>query len=627
MFGKVRPSRMAQVALCVLGGLTIACADQAATRAVFGPFDILFWMKSFVLAGLLLIVFMAGERLIATLPDRTTESDSAASDSGGKSTVIRAMRCVSQGLAAHWLNNKLDRFDRLGLIPRLLICGAVIGICWMPVIVMLAPGTIWFDTGDQIAQFFGISAYGQPAGAISSHHPVLDTLVFGGAAWLGDTLTGNYQNGLIVYLAVQVAATILGLAALCLYVRHIGCGRAYGLLMLVFFSVFPAFPIFTMSIVKDSLHMVFLIPWLIMMAETVRTGLEALASRRFLAGLLVLSLGCALTTMTGLYITVLSLLALPVVAATRRRRLTALAAALGVALLAVVIFPAAVAGPLKVAKEDSNQILVVPMQMTARYALDHPHDITPAERRAVDTVNHVPFDHMASRYNPYLADPIIQYSLRDANGVPDYARAWVQMGLRHPDSYLIAFASLESGWFSFLRAPQYSTAPAVSLASLDRVAGQAIGNQMDLQIFNAYSKPFRQMPAYVENRAGQSAAHAWWNAWRSLPIIRILTFTSVWTFVLPLFLVYCRLGRAAASAEPAASGMRDGRAARRQSWFPFAVPLVWSLLSLLPNAISIPLKPTATRYMLWSLIMVPLLIGVLRADAVHPERLWRQKGV
>ncbi|WP_140462901.1 MULTISPECIES: DUF6020 family protein [unclassified Bifidobacterium] len=624
MFGKVRPSRMAQVALCMLGGLTIACADQAATRAVFGPYDGRFWAKSLVLAGLLLIVFMAGERLIALSPVRTAKSDSVASGNGCRPAVIRAMQCISHASAASWLRELFERFDRLGLIPRLLIYGAVIGICWMPVIIMMAPGTIWFDTGDQIAQFFGISAYGQPAGAISSHHPVLDTLVFGGAAWLGDTLTGNYQNGLIAYLAVQVAATILGLAAACLYVRHIGCGRAYGLMMLVFFSVFPAFPIFTMSIVKDSLHMVFLIPWLIMMAETVRTGLEALASRRFLAGLFVLSLGCALTTMTGLYITVLSLLALPVVAATRRRRLTALAAALGVTLLAVVIFPAAVAGPLKVAKEDSNQILVVPMQMTARYALDHPHDITPDERKAVDTVNHVPFDHMASRYNPYLADPIIQYSLRDANGVPDYATAWAQMGLRHPDSYLIAFASLESGWFSFLRTPQNSTAPAVSLASLDRVADQAIGNQMDLQIFNAYSKPFRQMPAYAENRAGQSAAHAWWNAWRSLPIIRILTFTSVWTFVLPLFLVYCRLGRAAASA---ASGMRDGRAVRRHSWFPFAVPLVWSLLSLLPNAISIPLKPTATRYMLWSLIMVPLLIGLLRADAVRPERLWRQKGV
>ncbi|TPF84308.1 hypothetical protein BW07_05660 [Bifidobacterium sp. UTCIF-36] len=608
----------------MLGGLTIACADQAATRAVFGPYDGRFWAKSLVLAGLLLIVFMAGERLIALSPVRTAKSDSVASGNGCRPAVIRAMQCISHASAASWLRELFERFDRLGLIPRLLIYGAVIGICWMPVIIMMAPGTIWFDTGDQIAQFFGISAYGQPAGAISSHHPVLDMLVFGGAAWLGDTLTGNYQNGLIAYLAVQVAATILGLAAACLYVRHIGCGRAYGLMMLVFFSVFPAFPIFTMSIVKDSLHMVFLIPWLIMMAETVRTGLEALASRRFLAGLFVLSLGCALTTMTGLYITVLSLLALPVVAATRRRRLTALAAALGVTLLAVVIFPAAVAGPLKVAKEDSNQILVVPMQMTARYALDHPHDITPDERKAVDTVNHVPFDHMASRYNPYLADPIIQYSLRDANGVPDYATAWAQMGLRHPDSYLIAFASLESGWFSFLRTPQNSTAPAVSLASLDRVADQAIGNQMDLQIFNAYSKPFRQMPAYAENRAGQSAAHAWWNAWRSLPIIRILTFTSVWTFVLPLFLVYCRLGRAAASA---ASGMRDGRAVRRHSWFPFAVPLVWSLLSLLPNAISIPLKPTATRYMLWSLIMVPLLIGLLRADAVRPERLWRQKGV
>ncbi|WP_055427363.1 DUF6020 family protein [Bifidobacterium aesculapii] len=473
------------------------------------------------------------------------------------------------------------------------------------------PGTLWYDTGDQIAQFFGISAYGQPTGAISSHHPVLDTIIFGGVARLGDLLTGNYQNGLIAYLGIQVVVTAAELAGACLYVRRVGCPCVFATVLFLFFALFPAFPIFTMSIVKDTLHVLFLIPWLLMVAEITRTRLAALASRRFLIGFIVVSTGNALTTMTGLYITVLTLLCLPLLRARRRLRIMAAAAAATVALLAMVVFPAAVRGPLRVVREDANQLLVAPMQMTARYALDHPDDVTAYERGVIDRVNTVPFERMARRYNPYLADPVIQYALRDPSAVPEYLRVWLSMGLRHPESYVAAFISLESGWFSFTRTPLDTTDRGISLATLDRHADAAIGNRMWFQIANAYSDPFTRMPPYAANRAGQSAAYAWWDKWKTAPVLNVLTFTALWTFVLPLFLVFAALGRQT-------SAMRAGAPA----WAPFLIPLAWSLLSLLPNAISIPLKPTATRYMMWAPVMIPLLLALLRADAVAPATLW-----
>ncbi|PLS26505.1 DUF6020 family protein [Bifidobacterium parmae] len=604
VLGSIGPSAVARLALCAAGGLTVSFADRMAVRAVAGPFDGGFRLEACTVAVVLYAAFTAGERLL-----------SARRRQGAVDGIPSPLTRFAARAHASF-----DRFETLRAPVRLAVCTTFILVCWTPVIVMMAPGTIWYDTGDQIAQFLAVVSTDGTMGAVSSHHPLLDTIVFGTAAWAGEGLLGGYGVGLACYLAIQVAVTCTELAGVCLYARRVGCGRTGAACMLLFFAVFPAFPIFTMSIVKDTLHMMALIPWLVMVAETTRTRLAALDSRRFLIGFAVVSTLCALTTMTGLVIVILTLACLPLLRARRGRRLAALACMLVVTFVAGVAFPAMVRGPLRVRGEDANQLLVVPMQMTARYALDHPHDVTDRERRIIDKVNHVPFERMASRYNPYLADPVIQYSLRDPAAVPDYLRIWAAMGLRHPDSYAAAFAALESGWFSLRRTPLNTTNRGISLERLSRHADEATGNTMWFQIDDAISPSFRTLAKRSPRRAvDRPAAYRLWDTWRETPILNLPTFTAVWTFILPLFLAFSLIGRAGLRRERAAS---LPQASPRRSWWPFAIPLVWSLLSLLPNAISIPLKPTATRYMMWAPVTIALMLALLHADMTAPERLW-----
>ncbi|WP_162178980.1 DUF6020 family protein [Bifidobacterium stellenboschense] len=600
----IGPSAAARLASCVAGGLVISLADRMAVRAVAGPLDGGFWLETCAAAGVLYAAFTAGEWLLSArlrvgMPDGLPGP---------------ARRFVARARGG------FDRFDALRAPVRLAVCATVILVCWLPVIVMMAPGTIWYDTGDQIVQFLAVVSPDGTTGVVSAHHPLLDTIVFGTAAWMGESLFGGYGAGLACYLAVQVIVTGMELAGMCLYARRIGCGRAASTCMLLFFAVFPAFPIFTMSIVKDTLHMMALIPWLVMVAEATRTRLAVFDSRRFLIGFIVVSTLCALTTMTGLVIVILTSACLPLLRARRGRRIAALACMLVVAFVSGVAFPAMVRGPLRVRGEDANQLLVVPMQMTARYALDHPHDVTDRERRIIDRVNRVPFEQMASRYNPYLADPVIQYSLRDPAAVPEYLSVWAVMGLRHPDSYAAAFTALESGWFSLRRTPLNTTNRGISLDRLCRHADKAIGNTMWFQINDAVSPSFRPLakrsPRFTVDRP---AVYRLWDTWRSTPVLNLPAFTAMWTFILPLFLAFHLIGRAGRPGERAATLPQKPP---RRAWWPFTIPLFWSLLSLLPNAISIPLKPTATRYMMWAPVTIMLMLALLRADMVAPERLW-----
>lgn len=486
-------------------------------------------------------------------------------------------------------------------------------LCWSPYIVWLFPGMIWYDTGDQIAQFFGIPALGQPSGVISAHHPVLDTIIFGGFAKMGVIWFGDYQSGLMVLVLIQVVAMCIALSASVLYARHVGATGGVTAVLFLFYALFPALPMFFMSLVKDSLHAVFFVPWLIMYVETCRSHLRSLQSIRFVAWFALFSLLSSLTTATGFYITALSLLGLILVGRAagesndrndsgNMARLRGMAAALGVIVIvfAHTVFPAVTGAVLNVHEEDPNQVLIVPMQMTARFAVDHPQDVTDSERQIIDAVNNVPVGQMPRVYNPYIADQVLHLSLKDPSYIGQYVSVWLEQGRRHPGSYVNAFISLESGWFAIQRTARYDLGP-LPLDAL-RSDQRIIPNQILMLGTNAISPPFAQMPPFQANEEGQTDANRIWQWMSSVPVLKLVTYTALWSFILPLFLLFCAI-----------------RGNRRAIWqrLMIGAPLIWSLLSLLPNAISIPLKPTASRYIVWALYVVPLYIALLRADGVR----------
>ncbi|MFC5222175.1 DUF6020 family protein [Bifidobacterium leontopitheci] len=659
---RFRPPRAAQCVLCAVVSLVVTMAGNAATRATLAPFDVWLAVRTVLLAVTLTILYTIGESLVGMTRRESerheterheTEPHPVAGDFfndriRGAAARHQRLLCALRRLRTplRHLGERLNRADaRWSALPttvRWLLVAAVLLLCWSPIIIMMFPGTVWYDTGEQIAQYYGLSVRGSLPGTLSAHHPVLDTLVFGMFARFG-TWMGDMRAGLAVLTLLQVTASALGLAAVVVYARHVGAGRVTAAAMFLLFALYPALPILMMSLVKETLHMVVLVPWMLLYTEVVRTRLSALRSPRFCAAFVVMSALCALTTMTGLYITILSLALLPLArrrdtAGRRSLCVRALVVTVLTAAVAFAVFPAAVSTLLQVRKDDANQIMVVPMQMTARYVTDRPDDITTSERQAIDAVNHVPVEDMAEAYNPYLADPIIQYSLRDPHGVGPYLAAWLSMGLRHPDAYFNGYAALESGWFSLTRTPIDGTGHPIHLGDLAATADQATANRMKFQIDDSYSPVFRLLPGYREDGLYRAGADALWRAWCSTPVLGIATLTAVWTFLLPMFLVFCRM-RTVRSLSPfrrvrprrrrdtaPAHGRADVTASdRRQSNGPyamFAVPLVWSLLSLLANAISIPLKPTSTRYMIWTVVMIPFLIALLRADRVRPRLLW-----
>lgn len=105
---------------------------------------------------------------------------------GRKSTVD-----VPRQVHAGWFGNLCDmafsgipQTYAFGGIVKL---GAIIYACWSPLLVLLFPGVIWWDTRQQLLQYNGLPN-ALSDGVITDHHPVLDTYLYGWFTDLGLSL-------------------------------------------------------------------------------------------------------------------------------------------------------------------------------------------------------------------------------------------------------------------------------------------------------------------------------------------------------------------------------------------------------------------------------------------------------
>lgn len=72
----------------------------------------------------------------------------------------------------------------------------VILIAWIPYMVAYYPGTSFGDTSTQIEMFL---SYIQGKAFLQDHHPVFDTILFGGFIWIGQRFFCSSNIGCFFY--------------------------------------------------------------------------------------------------------------------------------------------------------------------------------------------------------------------------------------------------------------------------------------------------------------------------------------------------------------------------------------------------------------------------------------------
>lgn len=327
-------------------------------------------------------------------------------------------------------------------LRRFFPAAGAVALCWLPYYLLFFPGLGNPDTSMQIAWFMHcptewlqFSAVRGPDIYATNHHPYFTTVLYGLFAKLGLWM-GNVGRGVALYCLLQMLLMALALTGVWFYLRRIGLREKYCRAGLVFTALFPLYPLYAITMLKDTLFSLFCLTFSVLLFEIVRTGGDSLRSGRFCAAAAANALLVMLTKNQGVYIAAAAAAVCLVVC--RRRLRTAAALALPVLFFQLVwiqvLLPA-----WNVAPGGKQEVLSLLFQQTARCVVTYPEDVTEEEAGAIRAV--IDYDNLPELYTPNYSDPVKFTYNQDATDeeLSAYYRVWLAMFHRHPDAYFQAF--------------------------------------------------------------------------------------------------------------------------------------------------------------------------------------------
>lgn len=459
--------------------------------------------------------------------------------------------------------------------------------CWLPYIILLSPGIVLWDTGDQLAQMYGIPVFGQAAGQLFDHHPFFVAYLFAGVIKSVQFVTHSLKLGVFAVVLLQTVGASAVFAYGLRFAHSYGASSRILILASRIIKYFPLIPILYCSLIKDSIHSIFFVWWVILFAQVVLTHQESLKSPRFITVFFFAGLLASLTKKTGAYIIAVCVLFLLLQKAKALRKVVSLLCGLLPAAIVVVILPAVAYAPLNIVKGGPQAPLAVPIEMMARVAHTHPDAATSEQKQIISHFLIYDWDQISKQYDPFISDAVTGFSVKDAHQVKPFMKTWAELGLHHPVQYAKAFVTIESGWISFATGNQAPAQPQVirvmtatrtSDVSFGRIASPDWKNPVNNMVFEGFV------------------------LLTQTPLVNALFLMCLWTACIPMYLLYWLWTRKMSS----------------EAWLSM-VPYLISVASLAIYPVSQALNDNPTRYMFHTVVLVPIVISLLSAIKARQE--------
>lgn len=362
---------------------------------------------------------------------------------------------------------------------------AIMLLFWLPWFIANLPGTTYWDTYYQmymtypenhpisIIPFAGYAENTVTDAWLTDHHPVLTTLIYGAFAQISDQLTGNWMAGVFAFVCIQTVLFLVEFTACVAYLRARKCPIGLCFAAYVFFAIMPFVSTWAMCMVKDSMFALFFVPYFMMMFEAVRTRGRSFCRPRTIVLFTLCALMLCLTKKTGPFIVIpVTIIGMWLFRPSKIREEWILAwgewlteseqvawaseckrakrplicflvqgitcVAIASVLLPCVLFPA-----FNIAPGGRQEALGPMFQQTARYMVDNGREqVTTDEYWAISDI--LDYNTVINKYAFDDQDDVkYTYNLDATNEeLLAYGRAYLQMGVKDPESYFAAIMSL-----------------------------------------------------------------------------------------------------------------------------------------------------------------------------------------
>ncbi len=351
--------------------------------------------------------------------------------------------------------DKLDvkKFIRLALIMF---------VCWVPYMVILAPGAMGTDTRDQFAQFLGDSEFSwtlstvvREAGTtiVNNHHPVFHTFLLGIFIKFGE-LIGSYFAAMELYCVLQCLVFSASLTYCVVKLRQYGMSKNLSRLVYLFFTFCPLFPLWGMATFKDTPFTIGLLIVTMLLYDAFKNP-EAFKTKKYIV--LMLALFYLMIIRNNGFYLILALLPFAIIHFRKDKKF--LLKITSVLLIPLIVFKVGYTGiafdVLGISDGSPREMLSVPFQQTARYILEYGDEITEEEEEAILSVlgdgETTTLEDIADNYVPCRSDDVkrMYNKYADTDDLINYFKTWFSQLTKHPGVYVEAFLNLNFSWFSF----------------------------------------------------------------------------------------------------------------------------------------------------------------------------------
>ena len=410
---------------------------------------------------------------------------------------------------------------------ELLAVMGVLILCWSPYLIAFFPGTVCWDLGEMVAQFFGQRP-------MDTWHPVFTTWLIGSCVWLG-RLVGSDNLGAALYTLLQTAALAYALARAMQFVRSRHVSRAAYLAALAFFALTPLWGGYAQFISKDTLYTAALLMFTLSVLRLLHGApAQREAPRLFLWGLL----SCLLRS-NGLYVVLPTALAMGLFAVRGRDRLR-VGAALAACVSCALLFSHALLPALGIRDETASGLYSVCFQQSARVLRDHGDTVTPEEYAEIDRV--LDAERLPELYEPWISDPV-KYTFRqygegaesEKQAPARYRETWLSMLKKYPLTYAEAFFAGNVSYYTF--------APKIEGETYNNQAG----NRLVFETYSLGEDPrFLHTTQIAALEPMRTLLSLFARGWRHIPLLGLLYACAAYTWTLVgagLSVVYQRRAR------------------------------------------------------------------------------------
>lgn len=316
------------------------------------------------------------------------------------------------------------------------ICFAIIFVAYIPYFLHNYPGIF---TTDSIAEMHSAI---ESMGELLNHHPVFHILIVSICLRIGN-LFGSYNIGIAIYSLLQMIFTSMIFAYLIKYMAKKNVNIYIRAFTLAFCALYPPFATYSVTMWKDIPFALMMILFVIQIIEIV-TNNDYFKGKMNLVCFFLISILVILYRNNGIYVVVLSMLALLIVLKKSRKKL-------GILTVAIIAFYIIFKGPIfslfNITDGPVREALSVPLQQIARTMKYKEDKLTNEEKKEI--YRFLPVENLGEKYYPLISDNVKDNFNNEefSENKMDFILLWMKLFFKAPKEYVEAFLDNSYGYW------------------------------------------------------------------------------------------------------------------------------------------------------------------------------------